>query len=84
MTSSPVPCAGLFCGSPVQPTVRLGVGVVGLLITFVERSTSAETRAGQARFMATHMTHLAPPPLAGLLFGDPSPFRWLPADAPAD
>jgi hypothetical protein len=50
VTSAPSPVAGLFGGSPVQPTVRLGVGVAGLLITFVERSTSAETRAGQARF----------------------------------
>ena len=31
--------------------------------------------------MATNMTHLAPLNLAGLLFGDPCPLRWLPADA---
>jgi hypothetical protein len=31
--------------------------------------------------MATNMTPLAPLNLAGLLFGDPCPLRWLPADA---
>ena len=39
-------------------------------------------RNRQARYGKYDGTHdLAPLPLAGLLFGDPCPLRWLPADA---
>jgi hypothetical protein len=54
--------AGLGCGE--EPTVRLGVEVVGLLRFRRER---------QARLWQQRRTHLAPLPHAGLLFGDPPP-----------
>jgi hypothetical protein len=59
---SPASRRGFFVRVPcaVQPTARLGVEVVGLLCS---------GRGSAGPFMATHMTHLAPLPLAGLLFG---------------
>jgi hypothetical protein len=69
---SPVPCAGLFCRSPVQPTVRLrwGGGLADHLRGAVHRCGDP---SGAGSFMATHMTHLAPPPWRGFCLATPPP-----------
>ena len=46
----------------------------------IKETNGAAGRLGVG-LAATNMTHLAPLNLAGLLFGDPCPLRWLPADA---